>query len=312
MPIRILLAVVVVAAGCDKAGKPVATETGAATKIVATTNIVADTVRRLGGDDVQVTALMGAGVDPHLYKASEGDVSRMAAADIVVYNGLHLEGKMVEIFARMAENGKPTVAITAGIPAGQLLAFPDYPGNNDPHIWFDVSLWSQGVAYLAERLSELDPAHADGYRARAADFISELGTLDQWVRQQVELIPEPVRVLVTAHDAFGYFGRAYGMEVRGLLGISTASEAGAADVQDLAAFIADREIPAVFVETTVPERYVEALRQAVKSKGGDVKVGGSLFSDALGEPGGPGGTYVEMVRHNVSTISGALKGHQGP
>ena len=273
--------------------------------IVATTGMIADAARQIGGERVQVTGLMGPGVDPHLYKASEGDVSRMAGADLILYNGLHLEGKMTEVFANMRRR-ITTVAVAEGIDPARLVQPAAFAGNHDPHVWFDVTLWMEAVRHIAESLAEFDPSHAGIYQTNAARYLSSLDSLHAYVRDEINRIPENRRVLITAHDAFHYFGRAYGMEVRGLQGISTASETGTADVQELARFIVQRQIPAIFVETSVPPRYIEALQAAVKSRGFDVKIGGSLFSDAMGNPGTPEGVYLGMVRHNVDTIVGAL------
>jgi manganese/zinc/iron transport system substrate-binding protein len=275
-------------------------------QVVATTSIVADLVQTLGGDRVAVEALMGPGIDPHLYKASAGDARRMSDADLIFYSGLHLEGKMSELLEQMGERGTDTVAVTDCVPEEKLISASGFSGVHDPHVWFDVKLWSMTATCVAEALIERDPAGADGYRQRADSFVEELEELDRWIRTRVaELAPER-RVLVTAHDAFSYFGRAYGFEVRGLLGISTASEAGTSDVQKLAVFIAERRIPAIFVETSVPPRFIQALQEAVRSRGFAVEIGGSLFSDSLGDEDTPEGTYPGTVRANVETIVTAL------
>ena len=280
-------------------------------RVVATTTIVGDVVGSVGGDDIRLEVLMGPGVDPHLYKASAGDVRRMAAAEAVFLNGLHLEGKMGEVMSEMSKRGIATVAVAECIPESDLHESAGYPGLHDPHVWFDVRLWERAVGCARDALIELDPEHEQGYRSRAAEYLTEMVELDRWVRERVEEVPLDLRVLITAHDAFEYFGQAYGFEVRGLLGVSTASEAGTADVQALASFIAEHRIPAVFVETSVPPRYVEALTEAVAARGFDVAIGGSLYSDALGNPDGPAATYVGTVRANVDTIVGALTGRKG-
>ena len=277
-------------------------------RVVATTTIVGDLVRAVAGDDVELTTLMGAGVDPHLYKPSAGDVRAMATAEVVVFNGLHLEGKMTEVLEEMAGRGVATLAVAECAPGDRLLAVAGYDALYDPHVWFDVGLWQGAAACLRDELMSLDPGRAEGYRSRGDAYVAELAALDEWVRHRVATIPGPRRVLVTAHDAFAYFGRAYDLEVRGLLGISTSAEAGAADVQELAAFIAERRLPAVFVESSVSPRFVEALVEAVAARGGEVSIGGSLYSDALGSPGSPAATYVGTVRANVETIVGALSG----
>jgi manganese/zinc/iron transport system substrate-binding protein len=275
-------------------------------KVVATTNIVGDLVRTIGGEQVDVEALMGPGIDPHLYKASAGDVRRMSSAEAIFYSGLHLEGKMSEVLERMGEREVRTVAVAECVPGEELIASAGFSGSHDPHVWFDVELWSKTVGCVAETLADLDPDHAAGYRERAGTYVEELMGLDAWVRERVELLAPEERVLVTAHDAFGYFGRAYGFEVRGLLGVSTAAEAGTSDVQELAELIAERKIPAIFVETSVPPRFVQALQEAVKARGFAVEIGGSLYSDSLGDAGTPAGTYSGTVRENVETIVTAL------
>lgn len=275
-------------------------------RVVATTNIVADLVRTIGGSEIEVEALMGPGIDPHLYKASAGDVRRMSSADAIFYSGVHLEGKMSEVLERMGERGLRTVAVAECVPEGDLIESAGFSGLHDPHVWFDVGLWSQTIGCVAETLAGLDPDGAEGYRRRATIYAEELMALDGWVRERVQVLAPEQRILVTAHDAFGYFGRAYGFEVRGLLGVSTASEAGTSDVQVLADFIVEQEIPAIFVETSVPPRYVQALQEAVNARGFGVEIGGSLYSDALGDPGTPAGNYAGTVRENVETIVNAL------
>ncbi len=274
--------------------------------IVATTNLVADLVAQIGGDSVAVTPIMGPGIDPHLYKASAGDVSRMSGADVIFYSGLHLEGKMAEIFEQMNERGKRTVAVTDGIDRSRLIESAVFGGNYDPHVWFDVSMWMDAAQYVANQLGELDPPNAEHYADRVANYLVEMSEADAYVRERALSLPENNRVLITSHDAFGYFGRAYSFDVRGLQGISTAAEAGAADVKNLVEFVADRQIPAIFAETSVSPKGIEAVREAVRSRGADVEIGGSLFSDALGSPDTPEGDYIGMVRYNVDTIVNAL------
>ena len=306
-----LLGALVSASGCERtrsSGAPPATDLSARKiRAVATTGMIADLLGEIGGGRVQVTALMGPGVDPHLYKASEGDVIRMASADVIFYNGLHLEGKMAEVFERMGKRVR-TVAVTDGIPRDRLLSPPEFQGAYDPHVWFDVSLWREAAAHAARALVEMDPAHGESYRANAGAYLDRLSELDGYVRKQAARVPPRQRVLITAHDAFNYFGRAYGFEVRGLQGISTVAEAGTADIQALVRMILENRIPAVFIETSVPVRYIEALQEAVEAGGFRLRIGGSLYSDALGNPGTPEGTYIGMVRHNVDTIAAALAG----
>lgn len=275
-------------------------------RAVATTGMVGDVVKNVGGERVQVTTLMGAGVDPHLYKASEGDVIRLGEADIIFYSGLHLEAGLARVLERIAEHGGRTVAVTDRIPRDQLNAPPEFQGNYDPHVWFDVRMWMNTIDIIEWTLSRLDPPNAETYRANAAAYRTELEALDAYVRTQASRLPQDQRVLITAHDAFNYFGRAYGFEVRGLQGISTASEAGAADVTNLVNFIVERRIRAIFVESSVPQRNVQAVQAAARARGWDVRIGGQLFSDAMGSPNTPEGTYNGMVRHNIDTIVGAL------
>jgi manganese/zinc/iron transport system substrate-binding protein len=274
--------------------------------VVATTGMVGDIVKEVGGERLNVTTLMGPGVDPHLYKASEGDVERLDEADIVFYSGLHLEAKLAEVFEKMGES-IVTVPVTDLIPRSELHVVGTGEAAYDPHVWFDVSMWSDATESVRRTLAEVDPTHADEYNARAQAYQEKLTALDEYVRAEANSIPEEKRVLVTAHDAFGYFAAAYGFEVKGLQGVSTATEAGAGDVQALADFIAENRIPAIFVESSVSPRTVRALQEAVRAQGYDVQIGGSLFSDAMGDPGTFEGTYIGMVRHNIDTIAHALK-----
>ena len=294
--------------GCDGKRQPDAATTGKLT-VVTTIGMITDIVRNVGGTHVEVTGLMGPGVDPHLYKATAGDVARLTSAKLIFYNGLHLESKMGEILAKMTGNTK-TVAVTDDVDKAHLLTPPEFEGQYDPHLWFDVTLWMKAVEKVRNTLTEIDPGHQADYEANAERYLAELAELHQYVKTQAEKVPSEQRVLVTAHDAFNYFGKAYGFEVRGLQGISTATEAGIADVQELATFIAERRIPAIFVESSVSSRSIEAVKAAVNSKGFNVKIGGQLFSDAMGTDGTPAGTYIGMVRHNIDTITAALTAAQ--
>jgi manganese/zinc/iron transport system substrate-binding protein len=276
--------------------------------VVTTTGMIGDIVKNVGGEYVEVISLMGPGVDPHLYKASEGDVTRLQSANLIFYNGLHLEAQMGEVIEKMNEFGVKTVAVTDMIDRSLLNASPTYPDQFDPHVWFDVSLWMKSVEQVETTLVEVDPAHASEYEANAAAYLEKLTDLHQYVLTQAQTIPSEKRVLITAHDAFNYFGEAYGFEVRGLQGISTEAQAGTADVQELVGFIVERQIPAIFVESSVPQRNIEAVQAAVQDQGFDVKIGGSLFSDAMGTTGTPEGTYIGMVTHNIDTIVAALTG----
>ncbi|MFP4229276.1 MAG: metal ABC transporter solute-binding protein, Zn/Mn family [Salinivenus sp.] len=271
--------------------------------VVVTTNVIGDLVRQVAGDRVNLTTLMGPGVDPHLYRASEGDVQTMAAADLVLYNGLHLEGKMTDVFARMNSRSVPSSALAEeAVPDSLLIPSSDYASSYDPHVWFDVQLWRRVTQHVGELLARRDTAHAEAYRESADAYARRLDSLDQYVTTQAKRVPDDKRVLITSHDAFRYLGRAYDIEVRGLQGISTATEAGTQDVQRLASFVAERRIPSMFVESSVSSRGIEAVQAAVESKGFEVRLGGTLYGDALGDRGTPQGTYVGALRHNIDTI----------
>lgn len=273
-------------------------------KAVCTTGMVADIVRRVGGEWVAVNQLMGEGVDPHLFKATPGTTTALAGADAVFYSGLHLEGRMAESLESMAER-QPVIAITSSIPVDRLIRLG--PDSFDPHVWFDVGLWSQTIESVRKFLGEFDPAHLAQYDANAAAYLAELKTLDDACRKQFEAIPQDRRVLITAHDAFHYFGRAYGVEVKAIQGVSTDTEAGLREINALVDFIVARKIKAVFVEASVSDRNVKNLIEGCKSQGHDVVIGGELFSDSMGAPGTPEGTYAGMVNHNVRVIIGALQ-----
>ncbi len=273
--------------------------------VVATTGQICDTVRHIAGDQVYLDCLFGPGVDPHLYVPTEGDVSVLGDATIIFYNGLHLEAQFTRVMEELTNRGKTVVGVGDRLPHDQLLNW-DSSAPYDPHIWNDPGLWRQVTVTIRDTLMEADPENAELYRANAEAYLAEIDATDQYVREQIARIPEKRRVMITAHDAFGYFARQYGMEVYGLQGISTESEAGTADVQALADLIVEREIPAIFVETTISPRTVEAVQAAVRAKGFNVEIGGSLFSDALDSPGKPGGTYTGMLRENATTIANAL------
>lgn len=302
--IILFISVGLLLAGCsgEQAGK---SEDGKI-NVTATIGMIADIVKNVGGEHVNSTGLMKSGVDPHLYKASQGDIKKLDEADMIFYNGLHLEGKMVDIFEKM-EAKKPTIAVTKDIPESELLGANDGAYAHDPHVWFNVKHWISATETVAKELSKFDPDHEQDYKKNAEDYIVKLEELDQYVSEQIASIPEETRVLVTAHDAFGYFGEAYGIKVMGLQGISTASEYGSKDVSNLRDYLVDNKIKAVFVESSVPQKAIEAVIEGAKEKGHEVKIGGELFSDAMGEEGTEEGTYLGMVRHNVDTIVNALK-----
>jgi len=290
----------------DSAGE--AADTEGKIKVTTTIGMITDVVEQVGGEHVVVTGLMKAGVDPHLFKASEGDINKLDQADIIFYNGLHLEGKMIEILEKMARK-KTTIAVSGNIDHATLRTGAENGMDTeyDPHIWFNVKHWMKAVESIRDTLVEEDPAHADDYKLNADHYLKRLQELDAEVAAKIGTIPEQSRVLVTAHDAFGYFGDAYGMKVMGLQGISTASEAGTKDVTDLRDYLIENKIKAVFIESSVPRKAIDAVIQGAAEKGHELIIGGELFSDAMGAEGTTEGTYIGMVRHNVDTIVNALK-----
>lgn len=275
--------------------------------VITTTTIVADIVKEIGKENIKVEALMGPGVDPHLYKASAGDVKKMSKADMVIYSGLHLEGKMGDVFEDIKHINKIIFSATEKIDSSLLLDFETNPGFYDPHVWFDVSLWKVAAERIAEGLKELDPDNSQDYDKNLESYLQELDELDLYIKERAEELPKEKRILVTAHDAFKYFGRAYGFEVKGLQGISTDSEAGTSDVRNLANFIVDHEIKSIFVESSVPRKNIEALQEAVKAKGFNVEIGGELYSDSTGGKDSNAETYIETFKSNIDTIVDALK-----
>ena len=276
-------------------------------KVVCTTGIIADAVEELlrGQDSISVSALMGPGVDPHLYKASQGDIKKLMEADLIIYNGLHLEGKMNELFEKMQQHNK--LAAAEAIPKERLINSSNFASAYDPHVWFDLKLWSIAVAAMADKLKEQYPALASKLEDNKKRYLKEINTLHEDLGKMVIQVPEKQRVLITAHDAFEYFGRQYGFEVRGLQGISTSSEYGIRDVSNLAQYVNSQGIKAIFIESSIPKRAIEAVQAAVQELGGSVNLGGELYSDALGAAEGEAGTYLGMVRTNTNTIVEALK-----
>jgi manganese/zinc/iron transport system substrate-binding protein len=294
---KLIFALCLLVMGCGPASGP-APSNPAGLKIVCTTTMITDLVQRLAQPDAQVVGLMGAGVDPHFYKASASDVAKLQQADLVFYNGLHLEGKMTEVFEGVKKT-RPVVAVTDRIPKDRLLV---HQGTPDPHVWFDVALWAMCVEPVATALVARDPQHAEEYTSRAKALTEELAALDAWCKTELATVPAERRIVVTSHDAFSYFGRAYGYEVVGLQGISTVTEAGISDVTKLVDFIKRKKVPAIFVESSVPRAAIDRV-----SQDSGAKVGGTLFSDAMGASGTPEGTYDGMVRANVKTIIEALR-----
>lgn len=285
---------------------------GPSYQVAATVGMVADIVRNVAGAKAEVEGIIGEGVDPHLYKPTRNDVVALSQADIVFYNGLMLEGKMGDVLIRMARRGKPVYAVTEEILDQGDYVMTDDAKHYDPHVWMDVQGWIKAVAVVEKALSAFDSEHAAVYQARAEAYTEKLEALDAYARKVIASIPEGQRVLVTAHDAFNYLGRAYGLDVRGIQGLSTESEAGVRDIEKLIEFLADRGIPAVFVETSVADKNVRALVEGAKARGHNVRIGGELFSDAMGAPGTYEGTYIGMIDHNVTTITRALGGKAPP
>jgi manganese/zinc/iron transport system substrate-binding protein len=277
-------------------------------KVVATVGMIGDVVVEIGGDKVSVETLIGAGVDPHLYKPTVTDVKQLDVADIVFHNGLLLEGRMGDVLRKIGKPGKSVHAVAEESLAGQGYVVSDDGGHHDPHVWMDVSAWAKVAESIAAALAAKDPENALFYQERAAAYRERLDGLDAYARKTLAGIPRERRVLVTAHDAFGYMARAYGLEVRAVQGLSTESEAGLREINGLVDFLVERGVPAVFVESSVPTKAVEALIEGARSRGHHVRIGGELFSDAMGRAGTYEGTYIGMIDHNVTTIARALGG----
>lgn len=298
-----LLAAVLILTGCNS-GTTDQDQANSKLNVVATTGMIGDLVENIGGDHVKVTSLMGPGVDPHLYKATQGDVKTLDSADMIFYNGVHLEGKMTDIFEMMSKD-KPTIAVTKNFKEEQLHKVSET--EHDPHVWFDVKLWIVAAEAVKEELIANDSEHEASYLANYEAYVLELQDLDKYVHEEIKKIPEDQRVLVTAHDAFGYYGKSYGLEVKGLQGINTLSEYGSKDVTDMRNYLVNNKIKAIFMESSVPKKAIEAVIQGAEKQGHSVEVGGELFSDAMGAKGTDEGTYIGMVRHNTDTIVKALK-----
>lgn len=304
LPFFLCLALTLVS--CKQQNEQGQLASGERMKIVTTTSILKDAVDNIVGEAADVEAIMGSGVDPHLYKATQGDLNTLTSADVIIYNGLHLEGKMGEVLGKLGRQ-KTVIAGAEHIPASKLRNSTQYQNAYDPHVWFDVQLWQEVVKHISQELQQKDPANAEVYQRQTQAYLQELEQLHGWVGQQIRSIPEEQRILITAHDAFGYFGDAYSIQVRGLQGISTVSEFGLKDVANLVDFIVQHKIKAVFVESSVSPKAIEAVVIGSRERGHEVQIGGTLYSDALGETGTPEGTYTGMVRHNVNSIVSSLK-----
>jgi manganese/zinc/iron transport system substrate-binding protein len=300
---RTMLAAVALAAALPLAA-PAAAEP---LTIVTTTSQIADMARNVAGERATVSALMGEGVDPHLYRQTRADVAAMRNADLVLFNGLYLEAGLEDFLLELGRQ-QPVIALAERLPADRLLTDEDYPDKHDPHVWMDVSLWASLVDEIEAILSEADPAGAELFAANAEAYRSELETLDAYVRDSIASIPENARVLVTAHDAFNYLAAAYDIEVMGIQGLSTESEAGLARIGELVDLLVEREIGAVFVESSVADRNIRALVEGAAARGHSVGIGGELFSDAMGAPDTYEGTYVGMLDHNATVMTRALGG----
>ncbi len=274
-------------------------------QVTATVGMIADVTREIAGDQATVHNLIGEGIDPHSYRPGKSDIDALQTADLILYNGLLLEGKMGEVLGSQKKAGKPILAVAEGLS--------DYPiiggeSHADPHLWMDVTAWSKVSEKIAHHLQTFDPANKDKYSANLEGYQTQLQQLDAYAKTCIATIPEKQRFLVTAHDAFSYLGRAYQLEVRGIQGISTESEAGLQEMNELVNFLVESKIPAVFVESSVSDKSVRALIEGARAQGHEVKIGGELFSDAMGPAGTYEGTYIGMIDHNITTITRALGG----
>lgn len=301
--IATVMSVVFMMGGCAQES---GTKESGKVRVTATIGQIGDAVKEIGGDRVEVQTLMGPGVDPHLYKAKQSDIGKLQEADLIFYSGLHLEGKMLEVLQKVNET-KPAYAISESIPKERLRADEANAAAVDPHVWFDIDLWKIAVGEVRDGLIKEDPTHEQEYRKNTEAYYDSLDELKRYAEEKIGSIPPEQRVLVTAHDAFHYFGDAYDMEVMGLQGLSTDAEYGLGDVQGLVETLAEREIKAVFVESSISEKSITAVMEGVRKKGKDIDLGGELYSDAMGKEGTETGTYVGMYKHNVDTIVKALK-----
>jgi manganese/zinc/iron transport system substrate-binding protein len=276
-------------------------------KVVATTGMIADSARQVGGDLVEVQALMGPGIDPHAYRQTRSDIVAMTNADLVLWNGFYLEAQMEDFLLELAQE-QPVVAVAEALPENLLIGSEDYEGRYDPHVWMNPNLWSRVVLNIRDAMIEVRPEDAETFTANAEAYLEELRALTRYATDVLASVPVESRVLLSAHDAFNYFGNAYGFEVVGIQGISTESEAGLQRIAELVDMLVERDIRAVFVETTVADRNIRALIEGAAAEGHEVVIGGELFSDAMGEPGTYEGTYIGMIDHNATTVARALGG----
>lgn len=299
-----LLGISLFLAGCQQ-NEATSQEESGKLKVVATTTMLTDLINQIGGDAIEVEGLMGPGIDPHGYQASSSDVSKLMSADVVAFNGLHLEGKLGKVFENLEKQGKTLFVLEDAIADEHLLLSED--GAVDPHIWFSIENWQLAADYITNQLSEADPDNEAFYRSNHESYKEELINLEAYVTERISELTVDQRYLVTAHDAFRYFGESFDFEVVGLQGINTQTEAGTADVSALAQFITEKEIKALFIESSVSTRTIEALQEAVRTRGWEVEIGGELFSDALGDSSQDAETYVKMFHRNIDTIVDGLK-----
>jgi manganese/zinc/iron transport system substrate-binding protein len=305
--VGVAISLLLCAAGATRLTASATGPAGPKIKVTTTTSMVTDLVKQVGGDRVEVQGLMGAGVDPHLYKASASDITKFQRAEVIFYNGLLLEGKLQDVFAKMARTKKHVYAVTETIAEKELLEPESFGGHYDPHVWFDVTLWAQCVESVVKGLSEFDPRNKDYFEKRGKETQAKMRDLHQWALKQAAELPKERRILITSHDAFNYFGRAYGFKVVGLQGISTVEEASLAAMTQLVDFVKKQQVAAIFIESSVPPNAIKRI-----SEDAGVKIGGELFSDAMGTPGQMEhgydlGTYEGMIKHNLTTIVDALK-----
>lgn len=303
--IGILLCALIFTSSCENSGSEKKRDK---LYIVTTTQMIADAVRNIAGDKAEVVSLMGPGIDPHFYKATQGDLKKLTDADIIFYNGLHLEGKMQDVFEKFAKK-KTVVAVTKDIPKEELLVSSDQGEETvyDPHVWHSVSLWKQILPVISKTLAKKDTKNSTSYELNYSTLFEEMKMLDINTNANISQIPLEQRLLITSHDAFNYYGKTYDIEVKGLQGISTVSEVGIKDITEMVDLIIKRKVKAVFVESSVNERNLKAVIEGCKKKNWDVKIGGTLFSDAMGDDDTPEGTYVGMINYNTSAIVNALK-----
>ncbi|MFD2333005.1 metal ABC transporter solute-binding protein, Zn/Mn family [Cohnella sp. GCM10020058] len=306
--VLLLAVIVLINTACANGGRSAEGGQSGKIRIVTTIAQIAEPLAVIGGDRVEVNSLMGPGVDPHLYAATQGDIKKLQSGDIVFYSGLHLEANMVKVFEQIGKE-RPVLAIGETLPKERLLKDPK--GATDPHIWFDIDLWKQALGAATAELKKYSDADAAYFEANKTAYFKQLDELKAEALEELGRIPEERRVLVTAHDAFGYFGRLLGLQVVGLQGLSTEDEIGLSDIEDTIDLLVDRGVPAVFVESSINPASIEAVIEGAKKRGLSVQLGGQLYSDAMGDGGTEEGTYLGMYRHNVNTIGEALASKEG-